>query len=384
MGCRSKHVRTEYAQIEILRSMSEAEKWEQLLVSKMRERSGSARAGFRSMDRRHDGVVAADELQAGAAKVFGLDMPQETAAAIVARHSGSAGAMSFHEFCELWDGTFTRWVTSSEEGEANPTARHVSPLDVAMVAPSKDQAQAALLSRVGQKLRALTTATTRSRHFTEMFLRFDLDRTNRLSYDEVALGLGSCGIELSAADVWALCATADPERTGHVSLYGFLTLMQRAVRGENPIDEVAAAAAEDGAAAAEEDAALAAQLDAQLELVARAPPPPPRRLHAAPSLSVGDGAPAAAAVSTIVRALQKTKLDLRTAFSACDADGDGALTPAELASGLGSIGVEISPERAARLVAAHDRDGSGTLRHYEFVSMISTTTAQVRTSPDLP
>ena len=87
---------------------------ETALVTKLRQR-GSCSEGFREMDYRGDGVVSAEELHASAAKLFGLDIPLPVAARIIGRYAApSREEMVMEDFCEMWDGHFTRWATAND------------------------------------------------------------------------------------------------------------------------------------------------------------------------------------------------------------------------------------------------------------------------------
>ena len=62
------------------------------------------------------------------------------------------------------------------------------------VDPTAEQAAVLVLRKCGRKLRQHTVSDARSRHFTELFLRMDIDRTGSLTIDELDLGLHTLGI----------------------------------------------------------------------------------------------------------------------------------------------------------------------------------------------
>jgi len=342
---------------------------EKALVDKMRQH-GSCISGFRALDRRKDSMLDAEELRAGAAKVYGFDISPEVAAAIVQRHAGQhIDGMDLKGFCELWDGTFTRWATASNTAFSHHASLGLaSPLDVAAVAPTTAQKHTALLERVGTKLRAHARVDARSRRFTDVFLRFDKSRSGSLSYDEVAYGLAEYGIQLSAPETVELCTMVDPHMTGEVSLYAFFTLMQRATQGGDPEAEgcVVDTAEEEIASAMEKQ---------ELSSV-----PLPRFLAS----TKPDDSTKEQTIRRIVQALQKKRLDLKGAFLRFDTTGEGTLSSDELLSGLVALGITISPERAAKLVSTYDRTGSGRMKYCEFVKMLSATMADFNGESEQP
>ena len=317
----------------------------------------------------------------GAGKLFGLDLPPAVATAIVARHSGpSRGAMTLSDFCGLWDGTFTRWATTNDVVLRGRVAR-VSPLDVAEVPLSPDQAHSALLQAIGDKLRAHAASEMRSRRFTELFVKFDSSRSGWLSYDEIAHGLAVRGVQLTPRQVVEVCETVDPELTGQVSLYGFLHLMQRVADGEpvqyQSLEEDAYFQRLDALDAEAEEQVLAPRAVVACSEIAR-------NLSRQRSGACTADAPetSRSAVARIVGALGRKRLDLKAAFHKLDLSGDGFLSPEELAEGLALLGMEVQPTTAAQLVAHFDRSANGRLQYWEFVQMISTTMSSLHVSAD--
>eukprot|EP00281_Chroomonas_sp_CCMP1168_P029137 CAMPEP_0206254678 /NCGR_PEP_ID=MMETSP0047_2-20121206/23823_1 /ASSEMBLY_ACC=CAM_ASM_000192 /TAXON_ID=195065 /ORGANISM="Chroomonas mesostigmatica_cf, Strain CCMP1168" /LENGTH=330 /DNA_ID=CAMNT_0053680989 /DNA_START=433 /DNA_END=1423 /DNA_ORIENTATION=- len=319
---------------------------ERLLVSKLVAKYGSCVEGFREMDRRGNGVVDAEELRVGAAKVFGLDLAPAVAEAIVRRHMGpSADAMGLQDFCEMWDGTLTRWATASGSQYADHGVGVSG--DVAACAPTESQQLKLLLASIGTKLRSHVRSEARSRKVSELFLKFDTDGSGALSYAEIHYGLECLGINLTPAETKQVCTYIDPQLTGAVSLYGFLTLMQGTL--PPPPGQPAAAPAQEP----EEE-------ETHVEL--QAPATAPRAFEA----KIKDGDSKEQAVARIVGALGKKRLELKEAFARLDSKGDGTLDASELVQGLASLGIEISPQRADKLVKTYDRTGSGRIKYWEF------------------
>lgn len=75
---------------------------------------------------------------------------------------------------------------------------------------------------------------------------------------------------------------------------------------------------------------------------------------------IAEASPAHVAVAKIVSTLDDKKIKLRKAFKKFDADNDGSISAEDLPKGLASVGIYISPARAARMVAAFDRTGGAT------------------------
>ena len=69
--------------------------------------------------------------------------------------------------------------------------------------------------------------------------------------------------------------------------------------------------------------------------------------------------------------LRSTRVKTRQVFRRFDQDGSKTVGADEFMQGLKELGVEVTKEEAARLVKHFDKSGSGKIRYYEFVRMLS-------------
>ena len=90
---------------------------------------------------------------------------------------------------------------------------------------------------------------------------------------------------------------------------------------------------------------------------------------AAPPLTAAERESAVMAALQRVRSLSKTRdgLDLARAFKRFDTNGDRRLDAAELRAALTGLGVPTDARCASAIVAAFDRDGSGSVDYGEFL-----------------
>eukprot|EP01046_Picozoa_sp_COSAG06_P032127 COSAG06_NODE_3187_length_5716_cov_3.110913_2_plen_232_part_00 len=177
---------------------------EQLMVEKFRQKFSTIRDAFQTLDVRGDAKIAAVELQAGLASKFDIAMSDEVAAAIVARYNsagpGEPPAFDFATFAAMYDGTFTQYYASSIGAKADPSDPGMSRAHNwrPSVDPTAEQAALTTVRRIGAKLRQHASSSARSRHFTELFVKMDVDRTGTLTADEVSLGMYQLGLDLCA------------------------------------------------------------------------------------------------------------------------------------------------------------------------------------------
>ena len=181
---------------------------EQLMVEKFRQKFSSIADAFQTLDIRGDSKITAVELQAGLAEKFDIAMTDELAAAVVARYNTAAPSeppsFDFRSFSELYDGTFTQYCASSIGAKIDPSDPSIArahnfvtgQLWRPAVDPTAQQAALATVRRIGAKLRQHASSSARSRHFTELFIKMDVDRTGTLTADELRLGLFHLGLDL--------------------------------------------------------------------------------------------------------------------------------------------------------------------------------------------
>ena len=344
------------------------------MVEKFRQKFRNIRDAFATLDIRGDGRITMVELQAGLARKFDISLSAQIAAAVVARYNasppGEPAAFDFASFASMYDGAFTQYMTASIGGKApaGSTEGLTNAFDftththsLVAVDPTAEQAALATLRRVGAKLRQHAQSSERSRHFTELFVKMDVDRTGMLSADEISLGMSQLGLELRPSEVLQLFDALDVGREGRISIAAFMLLVQRG----SGIDAVPWANAEAG-----RDIEAAATM-------------PPAAFVAEPSLvpadfkkRIAEGSPAHVAVAKIAATLDSRKIKLRAAFKKLDVSGDGSISAEDLPKGLAAIGIYISPARAAKMVAHFDRTGDGRLHYHEFVRLLSETRAE--------
>jgi Ca2+-binding EF-hand superfamily protein len=383
---------------------------ERLMVEKFRQKFRTIRDAFQSLDVRGDGRIATVELQSALAQSFDIALSDEICAAIVARYNAAAPSdepsFDFASFAAMYDGAFTRYVASSIGAKA---AAGASGLQTAFdfttgehrlraVDPTEEQAALEIVRRIGAKLRQHAQSSERSRHFTELFLRMDVDRTGTLTGDEIALGMSQLGLALRPSELVQLLDTLDAGRTGSISIADFMLLVQRG---------------------AGTDTAPAVPTPATVEAM------PASAFVAAPRMvpadlnykkRIAEGSAAHVAVSKIVTTLDDRKIKLRAAFKKLDVDGDSSISAEDLPKGVSSwldlcredllgpthtllllacgdhtvttasaavatlqlaqIGIYISPARARKMVAHFDRTGDHRLHYHEFVRLLSATRAE--------
>jgi hypothetical protein len=202
---------------------------EQLMVEKFRQKFSTIAEAFQSLDVRGDSRITAEELQASLASKFDIKVSDELAAAVVARYNAAAPsepvALDFASFAELYDGTFTQYCASSIGAKADPSDPSVGRAHNFVtghvwrptVNPTAAQAALATVRRISAKLRQHASSSARSRHFTELFVKLDVDRTGTLTADEIRLGLFQLGLDLCVRLVLCRVGTAHSRNSGLLS-----------------------------------------------------------------------------------------------------------------------------------------------------------------------
>ena len=76
-------------------------------------------------------------------------------------------------------------------------------------------------------------------------------------------------------------------------------------------------------------------------------------------------------LSSIAERLQDRKWKLMAAFRKFDASGSGRVSAEEFAAGCKELGLAVSSERLASLIAKFDVKKDGQLRYFEFVRLVS-------------
>ena len=67
-------------------------------------------------------------------------------------------------------------------------------------------------------------------------------------------------------------------------------------------------------------------------------------------------------------------VQLRRVFQSFDKSSTRTVTPSEFEQGLKKLGINVTPEEAARLIQRFDTQGDGQIRYYEFVHMVQEAT----------
>jgi Ca2+-binding EF-hand superfamily protein len=229
---------------------------EQLIVRKFREKYSSLREAFQSMDIRGDSLITRVELQSGLASKFDLTIADDLAEALVARYNrtppGGTPAFNYDSFADMYEGAFSQFLPSSIGSAAVAGADGISRAfdfvtgqhNTVAVSPTQEQQALSVIRRIGQKLRQHASSSVRSRHFTELFVAMDTDRTGFLSADEIGLGMWQLGLDLSPADLNCLFDAIDTQYVGKISIANFMLLIQRGTGVDAAPREAAEAAAE--------------------------------------------------------------------------------------------------------------------------------------------
>jgi Ca2+-binding EF-hand superfamily protein len=157
------------------------------------------------------------------------------------------------------------------------------------------------------------------------FEQFDADGDGTLTADELAAGLHRLRIGLSKRQLAELLSTIDVDGDQEVSIAEFASQFDRL-------------------ASLEEDAYR-------------------RQLAHQQAFEMAESV-----LARMQERLVDHGLSAAEAFHLADADGDGSVSLAELASGLAALGIDLSEEEQKGLLAVLDLDGDGMIDFNEFIS----------------
>ena len=334
---------------------------EHVIARKIRSRaatSGSSTQTFLSIDTSRDGKISIDEFREFLRNI-GLEVPTAKCEEVLEDYLTSAKTVNMSSFAKFITSLapsreLQAWEKLDEESAkrerqvAQGMARNSRIAMEEAVRKCVDDAMTdhKLLETLGETL--LFKRTT----LVKAFKKFDTDNDGKISREEFASGLKSCGLDISDDRAGDLIDKFDRNGNGQLASWEFIRMMGTGDAPSEAEVEASLPGTVDASTAANLFVAGDETEEAQKEIEAKLVPDE------------------ATILLNFKSALQEEQRKLRGTFLRI-AGGNKSISADDLKTGLTDLGCSIDGAAAQRIVEKFDLDGSGELKFFEFLRMMS-------------
>ncbi|GMH78860.1 hypothetical protein TL16_g07959 [Triparma laevis f. inornata] len=324
------------------------------LTRKIASKSSNILDTFMEMDLDGDGSISRSDLALSIKNLFNINLTRQQLNALASKFGmSSSRRVNYSKFVDtIRDLATASPLTSSSYGAGEDLHRGGSWDDdgfarLGIVSVPEAVTKAELLRVISRKIRSRSAVTGK---ITQTFLAIDESRTGKITIPEFREFLKNVGLDVSSSKCSEILSDyLTPENT--VRMSGFATFVKdlapsREVQGWEKLDDESLKRQRTVAAAMAKNARIA--------------------LEESVRKCVDDAMTDVAILESLSETLLFKRMTLVKAFRKFDLSHDGKISRTEFAEGLKTCGVEISDERAAKLIDKFDVKADGKLACWEW------------------